>query len=280
MKTPRVPLLLAALFGAAALVPLPVNAQLLRGASRVVQTGSSREPERPRESSRSSSSGGGGSSASPRRVPRYGCGARVMPYPYAYGYVPGWSWASQGRCWWQPVLPVGAAGPSVKFSRVVLGAEGGWVIPSVGRAALSGRFDLGPIEFAVRYAALLEPVEGRVDSVVMGRIDVGYRLTDLPDVDARVRLGLNHWVDDAGHSFGVAGGLAVDVFPGAPWVLSAEAGGGSLGQAGIVQARATVGVMLGLVEVGLGWDHTTLLTSDGSPGVHLTGPIATTRLWL
>ena len=122
------------------------------------------------------------------RAPTYGCGARVMPFPYAYGFVSGWSWASQRRCWWQPVLPAGAAGPTVKFSRVVLGAEGGWVIPSAGRAALSARFDIGPVELAVRYAALLEPVDGRVDSVLAGRIDVGYRIADLPDEIGRAHV--------------------------------------------------------------------------------------------
>lgn len=278
MNTLRSSLALAAL-GAAALIPLPAGAQLLRGASRVVQTGSSREPEPERESSGRSPSSGGGSGA-PARARSYSCGARIMPYPYAYGYVPGWNWAARRRCWWQPATFVGAAAPTVPATRAVFGVEGAWVIPTVGRAALSARVDLGPVELSVRYAGLFERVEGRIESVVVGRTDVGYRIMDTEDVDARVRLGLNHWIDGAGHSFGVAGGVAVDVFPGAPWVLSAEAGGGSLGQAGVVQARATAGVMVGLVELGLGWDHTSLLTSDGSPGVHLTGPIAITRIWL
>lgn len=272
--------LLVALSGAAALVPTAADAQLLRGASRVVRTGSSRAAEPEREPSRRRSRGGGGVVGAVPQVRRYPCGARAMPYPYAYGFVRGWNWASQRRCWWQPVATAGAPEPTLPFTRVVLGAEAGWVVPSAGRAALSARFDLGAFELAVRYAGLFERVEGQLDAVTLGRVDVGFRIVDLTDVDARLRLGLNHWIDATGHSFGVAGGLAVDVFPGAPWVLSVEAGGGSLGQAGIVQARATAGVMFGLIELGLGWDHTTLLTSDGSPSVHLSGPIAITRFWL
>jgi hypothetical protein len=272
--------LLVALLGVASLAPTTADAQLLRGASRVVRTGSSRAAEPAREPSRRRSSGGGGVVGVGPRARHSPCGARVMPYPYAYGFVRGWNWASHRRCWWQPVETVGVADPSVPFTRVVLGAEAGWAVPSAGRAALAARFDLGVFEFAVRYAALFERVEGQIDTVTLGRVDVGFRVVDLADVDARIRLGLNHWIDAAGHNFGFAGGLAVDVFPGAPWVLSAEVGGGSLGQAGIVQARATAGVMFGLVELGLGWDHTTLLTDDGSPSVHLTGPIAITRFWL
>jgi hypothetical protein len=164
--------------------------------------------------------------------------------------------------------------------RVVLGLEGGLMLPTVGRVGVAARFDFGDLDLSTRYSWLFEEVDGQLDTVVFGRTDLGIGFQTHLDVEFRLRVGLNHWVAGGQHDFGLSAGMGLEVHPGAPYTVNVEAGGGSLGLGGVVYARIVVGMMLGRAELGLGWDHTTLFTRDESSNVHVTGPVLVTRFWL
>lgn len=236
------------------------RAQLLHRASGVVRGTSS-------SSSRSSGNGSGWRGSS-------GASSGLAPprliwsaYPYA-------------RMWQGYARPVDEGTGFDGRTSVRLSAEGGYVLGGAGRGAVSARVQFSRLfDLAAGYALYVEPLGGgRVDAVALGRLGFDIRVIETPNALLRVGMGLRHFHDAIGDVFGVDGAVGVDLFPGAPWVLSAEGGAGRIDQATLVFARATVGVMLGAVEVYAGYDHVGLL-SDGDQ-VMLGGPLLGLRGWL
>lgn len=158
--------------------------------------------------------------------------------------------------------------------------EGGYTIPGVGRGGVAARLLFSIYEFEVRYSLYVEPQATEISEVALGRWDFGIHLLESPGGQVRVHGGFLHWGDAFGHTLGFSGGIGVEAYPAEPFVFTLDAGGGSLDQAGILYARATAGVLVRNIEFQLGWDHVSLTTRDGSPWVHLTGPLAGVRFWL
>jgi hypothetical protein len=280
------PRTLARLVVLAALVlhSTPAFAQLLRRATRTVQTGSSSsDDDEPRSRDRSEPTSSASSSA-PRRQYQPAslspCGMRRRWFPYAQL---GLDWQAEGvalcggQGWGGPAqVP---SSPPVLL-RAVVGVDGGLVLPTVGRISAEGRLDFGTIDFGTRYSWLMEKVDGGLDTVTFGRTEIGYNLIEVEGFNARLRGGVLHWVANGMHDFGISGGAAIEAFPGRSVTLNVEFGVGILGRASVLYGRALVGTMLGHFELAAGWDHTSLLTDDGSPPVRLTGPVFVARYWL
>ncbi len=163
--------------------------------------------------------------------------------------------------------------------RAFVGVGVGAALPTVVSLGVEARLDFGTFDLGTRYAWLGEDFEGGLEVATYGRTELGFKVIDLETFNLRVRGGIQHWVAGGVHDLGVSGGIAVEAFPGSSVTVNAEVGAGNLGGARIVYGRALVGTMLGHLELSGGWDHTTFLTSDGSPSVHLSGPVLLARYW-
>ncbi len=245
-------------------LPAAAPAQRLRRASEAVHTGSSdrgsgSSSSEPRRSSSPSSSSGWGSSFWQRS-------RNFLPFPYAWGYA-GYD---------VPQVDLTRAPRSVA---VVASLDGGLGLSSIGRGGVSLRVLGSVLEFELRYTIYAEPSDGGTFWVGLGRYRGAVALVD--GAEARMRLfgGFLHWIDDAGSEFGGEGGLGLDVFPGAPWVLSFDLSGGLVGRSAIVGLRGTLGYLVGPVEFQLGWQHESVIPTVSGPSVDLSGPLAGVRLW-
>jgi len=256
------PLALASL---ALLIPSAASAQRLRRASEAVHTGSSdrrREgcsSEPRRSSSPSSSSGWWGSRWQRSRL--------FLPFPYAWGYA-GYD------------VPQADLTRSPRSVAVVASLDGGMALSSIGRGGVSLRVLGSVLEFELRYTAYAEPSDGGTFWVGLGRYRGAVALVDGAEARMRVFGGFLHWIDDAGSEFGGEGGVGLDVFPGAPWVLSFDLSGGLVGRSAIVGLRGTFGYLVGPVELQLGWQHESVIPTVSGRSVDLSGPLAGVRLWL
>lgn len=249
----------SALALAALLAPAPVAAQRLRRASDAVHTGSSDRRDRDRDDHPSRAS----SDPSPGRSrTRWFQRRAYLPHPYAWGYA-------------------GYDTPQAGSRTVALMAhlDGGLALSDVGRAGFGLRI-LGPaLEFEVKYAVFAEPDHGQVLWAALGRFRGALAIADESSARFRFFGGLLHWFDGAGSEFGFEGGFGLDVFPGAPWVLSFELSGGLVGRAGLIGARGSVGYLFGAVELQAGWQHESLIPTVSGGNVDLSGPFAGLRLW-
>ncbi|AKF08011.1 hypothetical protein [Sandaracinus amylolyticus] len=165
---------------------------------------------------------------------------------------------------------------------VVAQLEGSYVIDDVGRGTASVRVLLPwPAEIFAGYSLYLEPRErGETDFVALGRLGAAWRAVDDEAIQVRIGGSLRHWQDAEGARFGGEALAGVDMFPGEPLVLSFEGAAGIVGDAWVFEARGTIGVLMGPVELYAGWHHVALEATNGSGGVELTGPVGGLRLWL
>lgn len=252
--------------GAAVLAAAPSPAQTLRRASDAVHTGSS-EPRRrasddddgPRPATPSSAGSG-----APRRWFR---SRYFLPFPYAWGYA---GYDAPGA------TTVDARPRSLA---VIAGLDGGLALPDVGRGGASLRLLGAGFELELRFSAYAERDAGQTLWVGFGRYRAAAVIADDASLRLRLFAGMLHWIDDRGSEFGAEGGVGLDVFPGAPWVLSFEVAGGVLGRAGLVSLRGTLGYLVGPVELQLGWQHESLIPTVSGDTVDLSGPLAGVRLW-
>jgi len=81
------------------------------------------------------------------------------------------------------------------------------------------------------------------------------------------------WIDDEGSEYGIDFIYRFDAFSGRPWIISVDAGLGSLGAAFVARIRATVGVNIDAVEFYAGYEHIDV------NGIALSGPLLGTRAW-
>lgn len=179
-----------------------------------------------------------------------------------------------------PAPPPPSEGLVHLTTRVAL--EGGVVLPAdpigVGRIGASLRMQL-PIglEIAARYSIFIEPRAGRTDSLALGRIGVDWRLVTEEFMQFRLGAAIRHFHDRAGGLFGADLEAGLDFFPIDPLILSFEANVGFVENALVVQARGSIGFLLGIVEITLGWNYEGLF---GAQNVDLGGPMAGVRFWL
>lgn len=261
------------LAAAALAAPSVAPAQTLRRASDAVHTGSS-EPRRSRDDSASGSSSSTPSQPSSSRPSRWYRPRYFLPYPYAWGYG--------GYSGYEPPSVV-LSDPSPRPTRrvaVVASLDGGLALSDIGRGGVGLRVLGSAFEFEVRYSAFAESDRGQTLWAGLGRYRGAFVLGDAAGLRLRLFGGLLHWVDDGGSEFGAEGGLGLDAFPGAPWVLSFDLSGGFVGRAGLIGLRGTVGYMVGPVEFQVGWQHESVIPTIDGPTVDLSGPLAGVRLWL
>ena len=138
------------------------------------------------------------------------------------------------------------------------------------------QFPIG-LEIGARYSIFVEPRAGSTDSLALGRIAIDWRVVTEELVQFRLGAALRHFHDRAGGLFGADVEAGLDLFPVDPLILSFEANVGFVENALVVQARGSVGFLLGIVEIMLGWNYEGLF---GTQNVDLGGPMLGLRFWL
>jgi len=160
--------------------------------------------------------------------------------------------------------------------------DAGWIIPGAGRAELGGRLllpDGWNLEAA--YSLYVEPIDDQeVLVLALGRAGVSHRVAEDRAVSVRLGGALRHLQDWEGPAFGADVALGVDMLFGDSVVLSAEGFAGVVGAAWLLQARASIGFLVDIVELRIGYDHVALEPIAGGPGGMLTGPFLGARLWI
>jgi len=115
---------------------------------------------------------------------------------------------------------------------------------------------------------------GGLDRMSIGDANVVFRFAESEHVQFRVGLGARAMLDRDGNAYGVNFTYGADILPVRPLVLSLVLDGGNLGKASFGQARATLGCLLGPVELLGGYEFMKV------DGVSLSGPILGLRAWL
>lgn len=284
---------LAVFIAALVLGAHPAEAQLLRGASETVRS-SEPSPSSSRSSSSSSSSDDSSSSSSSDST--LGRSSRVVRSGGGGG---GRVSVGVQRSYWAPryhdeSVVYGSAYATTPSAALVDGTdpeartlvvpqlEGSYVLDGVGRGTAAVRVILPiPMELLAGYSAYFEPLDGGgIEALVLGRIGAAYRAIDDGPVQLRIGGALRHWQDYQGARFGGELLAGLELFPGEPVVLTAEGGLGVVGDAWAFELRASIGVIIEVVELYVGWHHVALEAMNGTGGVELTGPMAGVRLWL
>ncbi len=180
-------------------------------------------------------------------------------HPYANGYdgfvhVAGRSAPMAGGAGGRSLLGRGAA--------MQASVEGGWLDPTMQRIGLSARIS-GHHRFEIEtrwsgYQELLGPAErasGRVvDALWLGDVNVTWLHAVGESVLIRSGAGIRSMVDAGETTLGVNLTYGMDIFPVRPLVISLSGDLGTVGQALYRGVRATVGFMVGRVEIYGGYD--------------------------
>ena len=157
----------------------------------------------------------------------------------------------------------------------VLGAEAG-MGPSDGiiRLGLAGRV-MFPTRFdlTTEWSQFRERNAQGEDRMLLGRELVSIRFAESKQLVFRSGLGLQHLVDQRGAEHGVDFTWGFEAFPIKPLVFSLEGDIGSVGRSLTLGARGRLGVMIGRMEVSLGYHQ----RSIGS--VALGGPYFGLSTW-
>lgn len=127
--------------------------------------------------------------------------------------------------------------------------------------------------FDTEWNQWVERVPGGHDSLSTGDFNVVIRFAQQEQVQFHSGLGFN-WLADADDSeFGFNFTYGVDLFPHDPWIVSSTLDLGTLGGAGLLHSRTSVGVIFGGVEVFTGFDYQRIGSAD------LHGLTAGLRFW-
>jgi hypothetical protein len=155
-------------------------------------------------------------------------------------------------------------------------AEGGYILGGVYRGGFGARLMTPlPLELDVNFHALAEPLpDNTVDRSTFGNAHLGFRFAQSERVQFRTGLGHQQFADRQGIEPGIDFFYGFEAELGAHLILAVGGNLGSAGHAFVGQARATLGVMLGRVEMYAGYDHVSI------GGVLLGGPTAGLRAWL
>jgi hypothetical protein len=157
-----------------------------------------------------------------------------------------------------------------------LRAEGGYILGGLYRGGLGARLMTpGRLELDANFHTFAEPLpNGLDDRATFANVHLGLRFAQSEHVQFHTALGYQQFADAQGVEPGIDFLYGFEVEPGAHLVLSFSGDLGSAGQAFVGQARASLGVMVGPIEVFAGYDHISI------GGVELGGPDAGIRAWL
>jgi len=143
----------------------------------------------------------------------------------------------------------------------------------IGQSSVDARVLMpGPFELSARNTLLWEPTAR--DYSLYGSAVLGVRFLQAPSVLMRLFGGLSYFGQFGYVDVGAEVGLGMDVFLGRPWVLSANAATGFVGQAFLPHARVQLGYLFGRSEIFVGYQYMQV----GSVG--LSTPLLGTRIWL
>jgi len=164
-----------------------------------------------------------------------------------------------------------------------LAAEGMPPVAGVGRLQASARLQTAyRFELDAGYALYLErgdlvAASSAWSGAWLGHAHAAYQFARGEHVQFRAGLGMRHWIDAQGSSFGIDFLYGVDIFWGRPVTTSLEFTGGSLGSAWVAEPRGTIGFVLGTGEIFAGYDAVWI--GGGRPTAYLGGPIAGVRAY-
>jgi hypothetical protein len=158
-----------------------------------------------------------------------------------------------------------------------------YVLGGLWRSSLAARLQL-PLRFELDtvWSLYVEPQPQGADYAWSGAAHVAYRFAQTSNVQFRTGIGYRQWTGSNGAAFGIDTMYGFDVFWGPPLVSSVTLDLGTLGAALVAEARATLGVSLGPVEIFAGYDHVAIqgAVSTVRGGVGLGGPLLGVRAWL
>lgn len=242
-----------------------------------------------RTSSSSYGGGGGGGSAddawlalqivaSPWWLPHYALDDRFgttfayLPHPYAHnsdGYVQR-SGRDRGVRAGQGRRLLGQA-TSIRAS-----VEGGLVDQNLTRFTVAGRISGNHrFEIETKWDSFTESLGGgALDQIWLGDVNVTWQHAVGRHGQFRTGVGLRTMVDvDGTTDHGVNFTYGFDLYPASPLVVHAAIDVGTVGQAGFVQANGALGLMVGALELYVGYDQTWVGDVD------LGGPMVGVRMW-
>jgi hypothetical protein len=161
------------------------------------------------------------------------------------------------------------------------GVEGAYVFDGVWRGGVNLRAGTRFLEIDSRTSFFLEAPGGvPTDAMYLGDAGLWLVAARLRHWTMRLGGGARYMVDGRApgegpreYALGWNVGAGVDFFPVRPLVGSARVDVGRLWQATVVQARGTIGAMIGPLEVFAGWDHLQV------GAVRLGGPLVGVRGW-
>ena len=162
----------------------------------------------------------------------------------------------------------------------IVDASAGYVLDSVVRGQVSARLRLtGIVDFEARYGAYFEQTSDAIRELGIGRVAVVFPFVSEDVVQLRGGVVGQLYHDAVGIELGFAGTLELDAYPVEPLVLRAEVAFGQLGQASMIDARATLGFQIDRGELYLGY-QVFAVDPFGRAGDALHGPIAGVRVWI
>lgn len=258
-------------------LPTRAHGQLLERASSGVRDEPRRDDRRDDSSGSSNESSGQLGRAS--RTAR-GSGSRSSEPSATWGSASPYYHAYPSAYVASPEAPPPPGGLARTTTRVAL--DGGFVHPaeriSVGRIGASLRVQTTfGLEIAARYSIFVEPLVGRTDSLALGRIGLDWRIITEEVMQFRLGAALRHFHDRTGALFGADIEAGLDFFPIEPLILTFEANVGFLGNALLVQARGSVGLLVSVFEIYLGYNYEGIF---GAQNVDLGGPMLGLRFWM
>ena len=160
-----------------------------------------------------------------------------------------------------------------------LALEGGYTLAfnSITAGTLSARLQLPyRVELSGRLSVLTDLKERPREQALMGTTHLSVRFAQAAHVELRSGLGLRAYgLNQPLYGFDFV--YALDAFGKRREVASLEFHAGSLGHAGLVQGRLTVGYLLRNVELYAGYDHTGIHGSAST--TRLSGPVLGLRAW-
>jgi hypothetical protein len=208
----------------------------------------------------------------PRMLVDDPCLHRYAPYPYLGG---------RGQLRVQS-LQLGCLAPpdGQPLSRAVsaqLSLEGSYALARVAGGALDARLQLPKrFEFLGRVGLLNDFSERPHDQALHGTAHLSYRFAQAAHIEMRTAIGIRSFgLHRPLHGIDLLYGM--DLFARRPITGRVELHVGSLGQAGVAQARVTMGGMVRNIEIYAGWDSTAIWGKGKT--TRLRGPILGVRAW-
>ncbi len=152
-------------------------------------------------------------------------------------------------------LASGPSEPRPPYSRIVF--EGGTNFDELhrigGNLRLEALWGLG-IDGALNHFMEELPGGGR-DSLNLGDLHLTLRIIDEPFLRVRIGAGAAWLSDDVDTEWGFNATANAEIDFWDPFYVGLQCDGGTLGDAGLLHARASLGVKLGMLDTFIGYDH-------------------------